>query len=39
MPCTARNAISVVMFCDRPQKNDPTMKMSTLSWKTRFRPN
>ena len=39
MPCTARNAISVVMFCESPQKNEPTMKINTLSWNTRFRPN
>ena len=38
MPCTARNAIIIDMFCDRPQKNEPTMKISTLSWKIRFRP-
>ena len=31
--------ISVVMSSARPQKNDPMMKIATLIWKTRLRPN
>ena len=38
MPWTARKMISVVMSSASPQKNEPTMKISTLSWKTRLRP-
>ena len=38
-PCTARKMISVVMSFARPQKNEPTMKITTLIWKIRFRPN
>jgi hypothetical protein len=39
MPCTARITISTVMLLARPQKNEPTMKTRTLTWKTRLRPN
>ncbi len=35
IPCTARDAISIILLLDRPQKNEPMMSTPTPSWNTR----
>ena len=37
-PWTARNAISSIMFCDRPESMEPIRKITMDSWKRFFRP-
>jgi hypothetical protein len=37
-PWTARNAISSIMFCDKPESMEPIRKITIASWKRFFRP-
>ena len=38
MPCSAREAMSSIMFWARPDRIEPTRKMTIDSWKRFFRP-
>ena len=38
IPWTARNAMSSIMFCDRPESMDPIRKITIDNWKRFFRP-
>ena len=37
-PWTARNAISMIIELDRPDRTEPTRKMTIEAWKKIFRP-
>lgn len=39
MPCSARIAMRPPMVSAAPQKNEPTMNTTTLTWNTALRPN
>ena len=39
IPCSARQTISIVIEPARPDRADPTMKITMLIWNTRLRPN
>ena len=38
-PCTARKMINSVMVWLKPDRADPTTKMTMAAWKKNFRPN
>ena len=38
-PCTTRNVISIVSFCDRPQSSEPNVKSARQSMNSRLMPN